>query len=160
MFFFLNKRNTISKPEKKFLNIFKFPWSFCMLARTPVLQSSRFQSILMDCFGHFVGWSCWKATVASHHFPWGLTYCPSFCSTRHFKCTKIIAPFYYFFFLFLKFIYFNWKRITLQYCSGFTIEIWWAVKSTDEKKIKENKMLMKEKNLSPRKDKRLKGQRG
>ena len=50
--------------------------------------------------------------------------------------------------------------MTLQYCSGFIIEIWWAVESTDEKKIKENKMLMKEKKLSPRKDKRLKGQRG
>ena len=37
-----------------------------------------------------------------------------------FEYVKILAYFYLFIFLY-NFIYFNWRLITLQYCSGFAI---------------------------------------
>ena len=40
---------------------------------------------------------------------------------RHSGSHYGLTPFPLFSFLFLKFIYFNWRLVTLQYCSGFAI---------------------------------------
>ena len=40
-----------------------------------------------------------------------------------FEYVKILDYFYFYFLLFVKykFIHFNWRLVTLQYCSGFAI---------------------------------------